>query len=85
MGPPQWSDMGMWLQTLMLLLVEAGLASCAQESWSISPQTVKLIAEIPDDHMLFCGLAIGYAASSAPVNVFENPRAPMVESVRFLD
>ena len=25
MGPPQWSDMGMWLQTVMLLLREEGL------------------------------------------------------------
>src|SRR3546814_2474542 len=31
MGPPQWSDMGMWLQSVMLLLVEHGLASCPQE------------------------------------------------------
>ena len=27
MGPPQWSDMGMWLQTVMLLLREEGLDS----------------------------------------------------------
>ena len=32
MGPPQWSDIGMWLQTVMLLLREAGLDSCAQEA-----------------------------------------------------
>ncbi len=25
MGPPQWSDIGMWLQTVMLLLREEGL------------------------------------------------------------
>ena len=28
MGPPQWSDLGMYLQTLMLLAQEAGLDSC---------------------------------------------------------
>jgi len=47
MGKPQWADLGMWLQTLMLLLVEAGLGSCAQEAWSVYPETVKRVGDIP--------------------------------------
>ena len=31
MGPPQWSDLGMFLQTFMLLAQEHGLDTCAQE------------------------------------------------------
>jgi nitroreductase len=85
MGQPQWADLGMWLQTLMLLLVEAGLGSCAQEAWSTYPETVKRVAEIPADHIFFCGLAIGYPAVSAPINSFPNPRAPLDEMVRFFD
>lgn len=85
MGKPQWADLGMWLQTLMLLLVEAGLGSCAQEAWSTYPETVKRVAEIPADHIFFCGLAIGYPAVSAPINSFPNPRAPLDEMVRFFD
>jgi nitroreductase len=30
-GAPQWSDMGMLMQTNMLLAVERGLGNCAQE------------------------------------------------------
>ena len=41
MGPPQWSDMGMWLQSVMLLLVEHGLASCPQECWAMYGETVR--------------------------------------------
>ena len=37
MGPPQWADLGMYLQTVMLLAVEAGLATCAQECWAMYP------------------------------------------------
>ena len=85
MGKPQWADLGMWLQTLMLLLVEAGLGSCAQEAWSTYPETIKRVAEIPADHIFFCGLAIGYPASSAPINSFPNPRAQLDEIVRSLD
>ena len=85
MGPPQWADLGIWLQTVMLLLVEAGLGSCAQEAWSIYPETVKQVAQIPEDHVLFCGLALGWPDPEAPVNSFANARAPLAESARFLD
>ena len=36
-GPPQWSDLGMYLQTLMLLLREQGLDSCPHECWAQRP------------------------------------------------
>lgn len=85
MGKPQWADIGMWLQTVMLLLVEAGLGSCAQEAWSVYPDTVKRVGEIPDDHVFFCGLAIGHPDRGAAVNQFPNPRAPLTETVRFFD
>jgi nitroreductase len=85
MGPPQWADLGLWLQTIMLLLVEAGLGSCAQEAWSAYPQTVKRVVQIPEDHMLFCGLAIGWPDGEAEVNGFPNPRASLEQLVRFLD
>lgn len=84
MGKPQWADLGMWLQTLMLLLVEAGLGSCAQEAWSVYPETVKRVGEIPEDHIFFCGLAIGHPDHGALVNSFANLRAPLEETMRFL-
>lgn len=83
MGPPQWSDIGMWLQTIMLLLREEGLDSCAQEAWAAySPQVREMVA-IPDDHTFFCGMAIGYRDADAPVNQFDVKRAPLDESVRW--
>lgn len=85
MAPPQWADLGIWLQTVMLLLVEAGLGSCPQEAWSAYPKTVKRVTGIPEDHLLFCGLAIGWPDTDAPVNSFANARASLEETVRFLD
>ncbi len=84
MGPPQWSDLGMWLQSLMLLLVEVGLASCPQESWALYPRIVRQHARIPDEHILFCGLAIGYADTAAPLDFLRNARAPLSETIEFL-
>lgn len=74
MGPPQWSDLGMYLQTLMLLLRERGLDSCAQECWSVYPKTVSAVLQPPAELMLFCGMSIGYADREAPVNRFRSRR-----------
>lgn len=81
MGPPQWSDVGMWLQTIMLLLREEGLDSCPQEAWAMYSEQVRQVAAIPDDHIFFCGMAIGYRDSAAPVNNFAVNRAELDECV----
>lgn len=84
MGPPQWSDIGMWLQTIMLLLREEGLDSCAQEAWAMFSKQVRAVADIPDDHIFFCGMAIGYRDADAAVNAFDVKRATTDEAVRFV-
>lgn len=83
MGPPQWSDIGMWLQTVMLLLREEGLDSCPQEAWAVYSPQIREVVSIPDDHIFFCGLAIGKRDPLAPVNAFPVARAPLDEVVRF--
>ncbi|OYY71172.1 nitroreductase [Sphingomonas sp. 28-63-12] len=79
MGPPQWSDLGMYLQSFMLLAVEAGLATCAQECWAMYPDTVSGFLGTPAARMLFCGMAIGYADESIPANRLRADRAPAGE------
>ena len=83
MGPPQWSDLGMFLQTVMLLLREEGLDSCAQECWAIYPKTVGEFLQLPPERMLFCGMAIGYADPAEPANRLVSDRAPLDEVARF--
>lgn len=77
MGRPQWSDLGMYLQTVMLLLRERGMDSCPQECWSIYPRTIAEFLEPPEDWLLFCGMAIGYADQDAAVNRLESRRLPL--------
>jgi len=83
MGPPQWSDMGMWLQTVMLLLREEGLDSCAQEIWAMYGTYMRELLSIDDDHIFFCGMAIGYRDAGDPVNNFECPRTSLADTVRW--
>lgn len=83
MGPPQWSDIGMWLQTIMLLLREEGLDSCPQEAWAVYAPQIREVVDIPEDHIFFCGMAIGYRDPDAPVNAFPVARAPLEEAIRW--
>ena len=81
MGPPQWSDMGMWLQSVMLLLVEHGLASCPQECWAMYGATIRETLDLGEDQILFTGLAIGHADEDAAVNQWPVPRVGLDEVI----
>ena len=82
-GPPQWSDMGMMIQTLMLLAVEEGLDSCAQEAWARFPQTVSRHLPLQENEVLFCGLALGYRDETHPINQWRTRRGTLDEMATF--
>ena len=83
MGPPQWSDLGMFLQSVMLLLRSEGLDSCPQECWAVYPQTVRAFVPIPPECMLFTGMAIGHANREHPINGLVTERAGVNTFARF--
>jgi nitroreductase len=83
MGPPQWSDLGMFMQTVMLLAREHGLHTCAQEAWSVWHRTVGGFLQVPPERMLFSGMALGYRDESAPINRLRTDRAPLSEIADF--
>lgn len=77
MGPPQWSDLGMYVQTVMLLARAHGLHACAQEAWTFWHKTVSVFLDLPPELMLFCGMALGYADPDAAINRWRSPREPL--------
>ncbi|MFD4949439.1 nitroreductase [Streptomyces sp. NPDC058239] len=83
MGRPQWSDVGMYLQTVMLLLRAEGLHSCPQMAWSVYRKTVAEILSPPDELILFCGMSIGF--EDATVGYTRTGRAPLDETVTFVE
>ncbi len=84
MKEAQWSDVGMWLQTIMVLLRGEGLDSCPQEYMGIYGRTIKDQLGLSEDTMLFCGLSIGWRDPDAKVNNFERERVPLDEQAVFL-
>jgi nitroreductase len=76
LGPPQWADLGMYMQTVMLLAVERGLDTCPQEYWARYPKTVAAFVGLPDDHMLFSGMALGFRDEAHPINTLKASRDP---------
>ena len=74
LGPPQWADLGMYMQTVMLLAVERGLDTCPQEYWARYPKTLAALLGLPDDHMLFSGMALGYRDEAHPINSLQAAR-----------
>jgi nitroreductase len=83
LGPAQWSDLGMYLQTVMLLLRGEGLDSCPQMAWSQVHETVDDVLSPPDGLILFCGMSIGY--EDPTVSYVRTGRAPLSETVTFVD
>jgi nitroreductase len=76
LGSAQWSDVGMYMQSVMLLAVERGLDTCAQEFWARYANTVATFLNLPDDHMVFSGMALGHRDPDAPINKWRTRRDP---------
>ncbi len=81
----QWMDLGMYLQTVMLLCEAHGLATCAQGYWTFFHETVRAATGAPDDLMLACGIAIGFEDHDAPINTVRSSRAAVEDFAIFID
>jgi nitroreductase len=83
MGAAQWADLGMFMQSVMLLARHNGLDTCPQESWANWHATVGEFLQLPSEHRLFCGMALGYRDHDAPVNQLRTDRAPLHQFATF--
>ena len=79
-----WIDIGNFLQTLMIAARGEGLHSCPQQSFSKYHRIVRRHVPIPDQQILVCGMALGYADPDAAVNQLVPERAPVSEFATFL-
>ncbi|MFC4049866.1 nitroreductase [Actinomadura syzygii] len=82
MGPGQWADAGMYLQTVMLLLRAEGLHSCPQVMWTMYRKTVSHMVGADDRHLLLCGVSVGFEKEGVPP--LRTGRADMPETTTFI-
>jgi nitroreductase len=76
-GSAQWADIGGLLQTVMLLARDYGLHTCPQQAWVSFHQTVRDFLKLPDNLMIYSGMALGHADEAAAINGWRSPREPL--------
>ncbi len=76
-------DVGMFLQTLMLAARARGLDTCAQGAWNSYWSVTRRLLQVPDEEYIICGVALGYADETAPVNGLQAPREPVAAFATF--
>lgn len=82
-GAREATDLGMWAQTLMLLMASRGIASCAQGALGLYPPIVRRHLGLDDTHRLMMGIAFGYEDPAVAANSARTVRAPLDDAVVF--
>ena len=77
-------DYGMFLQSIMVSARGHGLHTCPQAAWNGFANIILPHIGAGEEEMLVCGMALGYADPSAPVNSFHTPREPASEFAKFV-
>ena len=76
-------DVGMYSQTLMLAMANAGIGSCPQTSVSCFPDLVREELGIEGHYKLMMGLSFGYIDEADPANNLRTERDPLEKTTSF--
>jgi nitroreductase len=76
-------DLGVYAQTLALLLAERGILSCMQGALGMFPDPARRMFGLPDEVGILFGMSFGYADPDAPANKARTDRVPVSSAVRF--
>jgi len=83
MGEVNAVDVGIYVQTLMLVMAANGVGCCPQGALAMYPKAAYELAGVPQDHGILMGLSFGYAQEDAPINNYDVGRAELDTSVSF--
>ena len=85
MGRGSLVDYGAFLQNIMVAARGHGLHTCPQAAWNGFSSVILPHIGAQASEMLVCGMALGYADTSAVVNSFHTPRVPVEDFTTWLD
>ncbi len=77
MGRGQWAHLGMFMQSIALAAVEAGLGTCMQEAWASLRLSLAAHFSLPQEEMIYCAIALGHPDPAAAVNCLRSDREPV--------
>lgn len=83
LGRAQWAHLGMFMQSLALVAVESDLATCMQEFWALLRESLHRHFALPENDLVYCGMALGHPDPSAPVNQLRSSRVAVEEFATF--
>lgn len=76
-------DIGIFMQSLMLAAKSRGLDTCSQGAWNNFWTVTRRVLNVPDDEYIICGMSLGYADQTAPVNSLVAEREPVSSFATF--
>lgn len=79
-----WLDYGMFLQNIMIAARGRGLDTCPQAAFTQFHQIIQDVLQLPDNEMLVCGMALGYADKTKVENTLQTEREAVAGFVRYL-
>jgi nitroreductase len=85
MGRGSLVDYGMFLENIMVSARGRGLHTCPQAAWNGFAKIILPHIGAGPQEMLVCGMSLGYADETDPVNTFHTPRVPVEEFTRWLE
>ncbi len=85
MGEVNAVDVGIYLQTVMLLMTANGIACCPQGALAAYPDAAYKLAGVPEDHGILFGLSFGFADADDPINNYDVGRTDLGDSVQFYE
>ena len=85
MGAAQWADLGMFLQSFMLLAQEENIDTCAQAFWATKSKMVRTFLQVDPSLMLYCGMSLGYRDPNSPLNQYQTARRPLLSWCHFVE
>ena len=80
-----WLDYGMFLQNIMVAARARGLDTCPQAAFTQYHRVIAAQLGLPDNEMVVCGMALGWADPARIENSLVTDREPVAGFTRFME
>jgi nitroreductase len=76
-------DTGTFVMAIMLAAKARGLDTCAQGAWNNYWTVTRRVLRVPEDEYIVCGVSLGWADETEPVNTLVSEREPLESFATF--